>query len=121
MSNSRFLEFVCLPLYSQMCKNTQILGNPYSFPHSLTEKGKSDENLELMKEKILERISEMQNCLGMDFKISDVLNFTSSFWTQVKYQHEIDRMGRRHKRRSSAKSASTWTARSRKRTKTCVG
>ena len=35
----------------------------------------------------------MQICLGEDFKISEIINFTSKFWEKISYQNEIDNKG----------------------------
>jgi hypothetical protein len=47
-----------------------------------------------MKNKILERMNNIKDCLGTEFKISELLNFTSKFWENIRYQNGIDQIGK---------------------------
>ena len=53
-----------------------------------------------MKKKIQERIHQMQNCLGMEVRIADILSFTSSFWENIRYQNRIDQTGETDERKN---------------------
>lgn len=52
----------------------------------------------------MERLKHLENSLGTSFKISDLLNFTSSFWYKIRYQNEVDKMGEINQKRNSAKN-----------------